>query len=184
MALQTSGAISLADIAGEFGGAAPHSMSEYRGSGGTPSSGSISFYDFYGVTDFTATWGGGSSQITLFNNTHIMETSGSLFRYGVNGGRGAWLTANQDGTFTNGQSTSSDVGFYAGGYSLSSSASSIVLHQTGEGYGQTYFNTSNGFTGSSGRDSYTLNSSGGLVRLSYSGSTYSSASYGDYLSLT
>ena len=33
MALQSSGAISLNDIAGEFGGATPHAMSEYYRNG-------------------------------------------------------------------------------------------------------------------------------------------------------
>ena len=57
MALQSSGAISLADLATEFGGTAPHSMSEYyRGGGlvpnnntGVPTSGVISLSDFYGA---------------------------------------------------------------------------------------------------------------------------------------
>lgn len=49
MALQTSGAISLADIQLEFGGSNPISLSEYYGAAsGIPSSGSIDFADFYG----------------------------------------------------------------------------------------------------------------------------------------
>lgn len=49
MTLQSSGAISLLDIAGEFGGSAPHSLNEYYGVDiGVPSSGQISFSDFYG----------------------------------------------------------------------------------------------------------------------------------------
>jgi len=54
MALQTSGAISLLNIANEFGGAAPHSISEYRGVDGTPASGAISFSNFYGKSAYTA----------------------------------------------------------------------------------------------------------------------------------
>lgn len=50
MALQSSGAISLLQIATEFGGSTPHSISEYRGSGGTPATGQISFSDFYGTS--------------------------------------------------------------------------------------------------------------------------------------
>lgn len=50
MTLQSSGAISLLQIATEFGGSAPHSMSEYRGSGGTPATGAIDFSDFYGTS--------------------------------------------------------------------------------------------------------------------------------------
>ena len=57
MALQGSGAISLLNLATEFGGTAPHSMSEYyRGGGivpnnnaGVPTSGVISLSDFYGA---------------------------------------------------------------------------------------------------------------------------------------
>ncbi len=49
MALQSSGAISLGDIAGEFGGSQPHSLSEYYGAAsGIPSSGAIDLSDFYG----------------------------------------------------------------------------------------------------------------------------------------
>ncbi len=49
MTLQSSGAISLANIAAEFGGSAPHSLSEYYGAAsGIPSSGTISFNQFYG----------------------------------------------------------------------------------------------------------------------------------------
>lgn len=56
MALQTSGAISLANIASEFGGFNPNgsnpiSLNEYYGAAsGIPSSGSIDFADFYGAS--------------------------------------------------------------------------------------------------------------------------------------
>lgn len=62
MPLQTSGAISLNDIATEFGGTVPHSLSEYYAGGGlvpagtsgtngaVPSSGAISLSNFYGTT--------------------------------------------------------------------------------------------------------------------------------------
>ena len=49
MALQSSGQISLSDIASEFGGSTPHSLSEYYGKGGVTSSGQISLSDFYGT---------------------------------------------------------------------------------------------------------------------------------------
>lgn len=52
MALQSSGPISLNDIAGEFGGSTPHSLSEYYGvASGVPSSGTIAFDDFYGTSN-------------------------------------------------------------------------------------------------------------------------------------
>lgn len=51
MGLQSSGPISLNDIAGEFGGSAPHSLSEYYGvASGVPASGVISFSNFYGTS--------------------------------------------------------------------------------------------------------------------------------------
>jgi len=54
MTLQSSGAISLSDIAAEFGGSTPHSLSEYYGvDTGVPSSGTISFSDFYGTSNVT-----------------------------------------------------------------------------------------------------------------------------------
>lgn len=54
MALQSSGAISLSDIAAEFGGSTPHSLSEYYGvATGVPSSGTIDFADFYGTSAYT-----------------------------------------------------------------------------------------------------------------------------------
>ena len=52
MALQTSGAISLNDVAGEFGGSTPHSLSEYYGvATGVPGSGTISLSNFYGTAN-------------------------------------------------------------------------------------------------------------------------------------
>lgn len=65
MALQTTGSISLQDIANEFGGTLPHSLSEYYAGGGLvpagasgvngaiPSSGAISLSNFYGAANYT-----------------------------------------------------------------------------------------------------------------------------------
>ena len=55
MALQSSGSIALSQIATEFGGSAPHALSEYYRNGGlvtsnntsVPTSGAIDFADFY-----------------------------------------------------------------------------------------------------------------------------------------
>jgi hypothetical protein len=61
MPLQTSGPISLANIAAEFGGTAPHSLSEYYRGGGLvpnaaannaiPTGGAISLNQFYGAAN-------------------------------------------------------------------------------------------------------------------------------------
>ena len=49
MALPTSGPLSINDIAVEFGGSVPHSLSEYYGvAAGIPASGTIAIDDFYG----------------------------------------------------------------------------------------------------------------------------------------
>ena len=54
MALQSSGAISLNDIAGEFGGSTPHSLNEYYGvAAGIPGSGTISMNQFYGASSIS-----------------------------------------------------------------------------------------------------------------------------------
>jgi len=51
MALQSSGSISLSEIAAEFGGSTPHSLSEYyAAASGVPSSGALDFSDFYGTS--------------------------------------------------------------------------------------------------------------------------------------
>jgi hypothetical protein len=54
MGLQSSGSISLSDIAGEFGGSTPHSLSEYYdAASGIPANGQISLSDFYGTSAMT-----------------------------------------------------------------------------------------------------------------------------------
>lgn len=51
MALQTSGVISLGDVASEFGGSQPHALSEYYGAAsGVPASGAIALSGFYGAS--------------------------------------------------------------------------------------------------------------------------------------
>lgn len=60
MALQTSGAISLANIQSEFGGSNPIGLNEYYGAAsGIPSSGAIDFADFYGKSSGPTANGGG-----------------------------------------------------------------------------------------------------------------------------
>lgn len=56
MALQGSGQIKLSEIATEFGGSAPHRLSEYYGAAsGVPSSGEIQLAaDFYGTSSCTS----------------------------------------------------------------------------------------------------------------------------------
>ena len=118
MPLQTSGAISLADIAGEFGGSTPHSMSEYYGaSSGIPASGTISMNQFYGASalaqftltsnqqDFNArNWlisqgwsGSGSVELTIASNVYIYASSTSAYAFNMGGSYPAGLTLINNG---------------------------------------------------------------------------------------
>jgi len=75
MPIQNSGSISLLDIANEFGGSAPHSLSEYYGAAsGIPASGSIQLDDFYGAS--------AAFTYTLTSNTQ----QGNIRTLAVNGG--------------------------------------------------------------------------------------------------
>jgi len=57
MTLQSSGAISLANVQTEFGGSNPIGINEYYGrAAGIPASGTISLYDFYGKSASAFAW--------------------------------------------------------------------------------------------------------------------------------
>lgn len=82
MALQSSGAISLDDIATEFGGSTPHALSEYYGvATGIPSSGTIALSDFYGASAST----GSGSTATLTPSNDQSSTSHDRKGYGEQG---------------------------------------------------------------------------------------------------
>jgi|SRR6478736_10246567 len=97
MALPSSGTMTLAMIAGEFGGSTPHSLSEYyRGGGlvpnipansGIPTSGSISFSHFYGGT---------AQLMGSFNGT--VASSYGLDMYGTGSIGGSGFTPTTDST--------------------------------------------------------------------------------------
>lgn len=87
MALQNSGAISINDIVGEFGGTAPHSISEYYrggtevGSSNTnvPTSGAIALSEFYGASDVTFIGGtGGQTTTSGQYKFHYFTSSGQF----------------------------------------------------------------------------------------------------------
>jgi len=74
MALQASGAISLADIQGEFGGSNPIGLDEYySAAAGIPASGVISIGDFYGAS--------ASSPFSVLNAVNV--ESGSADGYSL-----------------------------------------------------------------------------------------------------
>lgn len=95
MTLPTSGPISLDAIAGEFGGAVPHSINEYYKGGGLvpntapnasiPTSGQVSFSNYYGGQAGGGAW---SAYGPAFNSTTAVgfDSSGNVYFGGV--GRG------------------------------------------------------------------------------------------------
>ncbi len=100
MALQTSGSISLSQIANEFNDTAPHSLSEqYGAASGIPSSGAISFSDFYGATSTT---------------THTVSPTATIFTSGVAAPRAdsGYTTYTYTFTISPGISISSSVKFF------------------------------------------------------------------------
>ena len=83
MALTGSGQISLGDIAGEFGGDAPHALSEYYDKGNAPSSGEIQLAaDFYGTSDALTVSGGTRTTV----GSYSVRTFTSSGTFGVSGG--------------------------------------------------------------------------------------------------
>ena len=91
MALQSSGAISLANVQTEFGGSAPTSISEYYGvDTGVPASGTIALSDFYGTSalEYSLLVGSG----TIFTDTNVI-TFGTVKSHAPN----AILGANPEG---------------------------------------------------------------------------------------
>ena len=76
MPLTNSGQISLSAIATEFGGDAPHALSEYYGKGNCPASGEIQLaVDFYGTANtydaqYLVVAGGGAGCGGVWQNIH------------------------------------------------------------------------------------------------------------------
>lgn len=75
MGLQSSGQIKLSEIAAEFGGSAPHSLSEYYGKGNAAGSGQIRMAnDFYGTSNFS---------YAFLDYAGIRNEGASSFNYGT-----------------------------------------------------------------------------------------------------
>ena len=97
MTLQTSGPITLAQIAAEFGGSPPHSLAEYYSGGiyvgsnivGIPSSGVIKFSDFYGKSNIFA--------FEIHGNYGNADIYAIAIAYGWNGVSKVQCTIGSDG---------------------------------------------------------------------------------------
>ena len=111
MALQSSGQISLADIAAEFGGSAPHAISEYYGAAaGIPSSGQISFSNFYGTSSASPIVATGGTVSTVGNYKYHTFTSTGTFQ----------ITATASGSLSNTVEALVVAGGGLGGFTYSS----------------------------------------------------------------
>lgn len=199
MALQTSGAISLANVQTEFGGVNPISISEYYGKvDGIPASGTISLSHFYGksnIIPLTVGWSG-DSFANNYGDYAGIDTSGYQYRfykyYAGDGGwseAGVWGSVSQYGVFSNG-STLKDPGtqVYIEGLDVSGNLMRTVRYGGYSSTWVTYTLSNKAFSGSStgwnpavGAPKYYLDTSGGLIRFGMSSfGTY----YGSYISLT
>lgn len=143
MALQTSGQISLQNIATEFGGTAPHGLTEYyAAAAGIPASGEISIQDFYGasaITNWTSditkgqqtaqyvTWRGYSSTLPIGSITdNTVDNLGGATVRQVASLNNSTLFLEINGNIPNSGWTSIDMGPYnftraSAGYNYNSS---------------------------------------------------------------
>lgn len=91
MPVTSSGVISITDIVAEFGGSAPHSMSEYYGKDTVPASGTISISDFYGTSDYITITAG--TTYILKTAQHVRSNSGCFVNYTFGGSNTSYATA-------------------------------------------------------------------------------------------
>lgn len=159
MTLQSSGAITLAQIAAEFGGSTPHSLSEYYRGGAyvpssvtqVPASGTIDFADFYGtsaaITAAVTSSTTNRNVSTIFGsnftanvakvleiNSGVEVGASSLSNYAINvpSGMGGTLTIQNAGTLSGagGDGSSSGTGG-TGGTAIYIASNNVTVTNTG-----------------------------------------------------
>ena len=151
MGLQTSGAISLADIQTEFGGSNPIAITEYYGvADGVPASGQIGIAHFYGKAN--------SFAFTISSNVSQLNLRTAAVSAGWNGTAPVVATINS-GVYVYSGSTGSyalDIsGSFPNGVTLVNNGVVVGKGGTGgrgdQGYGSCFgFSTNNGTGGSAG----------------------------------
>mgnify|MGYP000327034592 CR=1 FL=1 len=191
MPVTSSGIISLAgDIVGEFGGTAPHALSEYYRNGGlvtagntnVPTSGSLAFSDFYGSTAIAnrdirvqMSYAGGHSYsafgVTSANSTAAPQSySGSLLYNAFT----IYSPVFRAGAGYLGQNLSFNFG-----QNENAQPTSLTLFggTSGSAVNDVVFAWSGGYSNSSGGNkSYSLvyNSDGSIASLTQTGAQYNS----------
>lgn len=130
MALQSTGAISLGDVEGEFGGSAPTSISEYYDADtGVPASGEISLSDFYGTSaraTVTLTISSGT------NNYNIYTQASADAAYDA-GKTDVTLTVNANVGSTSTSNPAIDTGVFASGDTVKIINNSRIMGKGGVG---------------------------------------------------
>jgi|9_EtaG_2_1085328.scaffolds.fasta_scaffold03100_13 hypothetical protein len=168
MTLPSSGAISLSNIAGEFGGSTPHSMSEYYRGGSNvpnhgnttniPTSGQISFSNFYGTSNtapidnqISGTLGADSPPIP--NKYNAQKTGAAIAgQNGINSTAGFGSFSGTNNTFTNpaGTTTFTVTSMYVSGSDILPNDFQTTIGLLGNFSGQTWNQTT-------GRSTITVN---------------------------
>lgn len=166
MTLQSSGAISMNDLVGEYGGSAPHALNEYYRGGslvpshsntsGIPSSGTIQLDDFYGTSASSPT----DNQVTFNKGTHTVI--GSKFNdvlHGVDTSHSPAYGSWSDQSFTNsaGNTTFTMIAFF---HTITTLASTASVHISGNYNNQTWNNVT-GYTGACKQGSTLVSNVGG-----------------------
>ena len=151
MTLPSSGTITIAQIAAEFGGDAPHSLSEYYRGGGlvptnntnVPTSGTIALSDFYGAVNQISVTASSASSVnlqTLFESAasgswtatvpkiYTVGASVVLGTTTVPASMGGTLTINHSGDI---QGTGGDGGTFAGTPTGSAGGTAMTVQSTG-----------------------------------------------------
>ena len=197
MGLQTSGVISLLNIANEFGGSAPHSLSEYFSKDGSPASGVISIGDFYGRSDAVVilppVWSANSLNTDLaYASVTGIQVSGNSWRWYYRTSAnayyvGPWKTVSAAGNFSG---SSYGTSWNGVGWNVSGR---LIRARVGASYASswvTYTRSTSKFTGSSlavlsGSANLGLDTSSGRIRTKFN-NTYNNASgysYGPWVTL-
>ena len=155
MPVQSSGQIKITDIVNEFGGSAPHAMSEYYRNGGevgggspnVPTSGQLKMSDFYGATDvivqtasnnqtnrslssiFGGNWGSSvPKKYVIPSGVNIGASSTSNYAIHAQSGMGGTLIIEISGTVTGAGGTGGSGGSGATQQNVGGNGSSCLLY--------------------------------------------------------
>lgn len=141
MAIQSSGQISLSQIATEYGGSAPHQLSEYHDKGNAPASGEIQLAaDFYGTSN---NW-----THTITSNQQQMNLASYASGQGWDGSSAVVITVNSGVHITSGDpgTPALSTGSFPGGLHIINNGN---IHGDGGNGGHTFGGFGPGYPGGS-----------------------------------